>query len=80
MSRILIIGGGLGAWAIGQILQVNGEKVGVIEQSEGKGVQQAVTLTLTPLVEVLERPVLALPPTPPWQSARPWLKKKKGRS
>ncbi|MBY0238105.1 MAG: NAD(P)/FAD-dependent oxidoreductase [Burkholderiaceae bacterium] len=78
MSRILIIGGGLGAWAIGQILQVDGEKVGVIERLERVGVQQ--TVTIAPLVEVPERPVLALPPTPPWQSARPWLKKKKGRS
>lgn len=78
MSRILIIGGGLGAWAIGQILQVDGKKVGVIERLGRMGVQQAVTIA--PLVEVLERPVLALPPTPPWQSARPWLKKKKGRS
>lgn len=78
MSRIFIIGGGLGAWAIGQILQVDGEKVGVIERLERVGVQQ--TVTIAPLVEVPERPVLALPPTPPWQSARPWLKKKKGRS
>jgi hypothetical protein len=37
MTTILITGGGIGAWAVGQVLQINGKKVGVITQVAGTG-------------------------------------------